>query len=84
MTREAIETALNTGQVWAAMRNGRFWRVRRNGATKLWKTRPDEWAIPVKAGLRSCAYLTHTSSIELVNAEGWRSANFVISADDPN
>lgn len=26
------------------------YRVRRNGATQTWKTRPDEWRIPVKWG----------------------------------
>lgn len=31
---------------------------RRNGETKLWKTRPDEFRVPVKFGLRRCAYIT--------------------------
>jgi hypothetical protein len=33
-------------------------RWRRNGATKLWKTRPDEFRIPVKYGLRDYSYIT--------------------------
>lgn len=33
---------------------------RRNGKTKTWKTRPDEWTIPVKNGLKTCGYLTQT------------------------
>lgn len=31
---------------------------RRNGATKTWKTRPDEFRIPVKHGLRDHGYIT--------------------------
>ncbi len=31
--------------------------LRRNGATKTWKTRPDEFRIPVKFGLRGYSYL---------------------------
>jgi hypothetical protein len=57
----AIEAALDSGRVQAEMTNGRWWRVRRNGRTKLWKTRPGEFRIPIKAGLRSCAYLTETN-----------------------
>jgi hypothetical protein len=57
----AIEAALDSGRVQAEMTNGRWWRVRRNGATKTWKTRPGEFRIPIKAGLRSCAYLTETN-----------------------
>jgi hypothetical protein len=58
----AIETALDTGRIQAEMTNGRWWQVRRNGATKTWKTRPGEFRIPIKAGLRSCAYLTEANS----------------------
>lgn len=31
---------------------------RRNGATKTWKTRPGEFRIPVKWGMRSYDYIT--------------------------
>ena len=34
-------------------------RCRINGAVKLWKTRPNEIRVPIKHGLRDCAYLTH-------------------------
>ena len=53
--RQRIETALANGELWLAMHGGKWWRARRNGATKLWKTRPADFEIPVKAGLRSCA-----------------------------
>lgn len=39
-------------------------RVRRNGKTKTWKTRPDEFKIPVKYGLRECAYIDHNNCNE--------------------
>ena len=52
-----IEAALDSGRIFAKMSNGNLWRVRRNGKTKRWKTRPEEFRIPIKAGLKSCAYL---------------------------
>lgn len=59
MTLAQIESSLSSGNIEAAMRNGRFWRIRRNGTTKVWKTRPGHFQIPVKAGLKSCGYLRH-------------------------
>lgn len=35
----------------------RIERWRRNGATKLWKTRPDDFRVPIKYGMRQCSYL---------------------------
>jgi hypothetical protein len=77
-TLSEIETALSAGQIWAAMRNGRYWRIRRNGATKLWKTRPADYRIPIKAGLKSCGY------IEQINSRSNWEGNFLISESDPN
>ena len=77
MLKHEVESALDQHHVWGAMRNGRWWKVRRNGQTKLWKTRPDDWSIPVKAGLKSHAYLTQESTFGL-------NADFVISDTDPN
>ncbi len=62
MTLTRIETALSKGHIWARMVSGRWWRIRRNGKTKTWVTRPGEWSIPVKAGLRSCTTLTNNST----------------------
>lgn len=42
---------------------GKIWR--RNGQNKLWKTRPDEFRIPVKYGLYAYAYVDHTN-VDLV------------------
>lgn len=39
-------------------------RVRRNGKTKTWKTRPLEFQIPVKYGLRDCFYITQHNAKE--------------------
>jgi len=53
MTLAQIEEHLAKGRIEAEMANGRFWRVRRNGRTQLWKTRPNDFRIPVKAGLKA-------------------------------
>lgn len=41
---------------------GKRWYV--NGAVKLWKTRPNEFKLPVKHGLYAYGYVTHENSIE--------------------
>ena len=38
--------------------------VRVNGATKYWKTRPHEYRVPLKYGLKGHAYLTHENEHE--------------------
>jgi hypothetical protein len=62
-TRIEIETALAQGNLWVLMGNGNYWRLRRNGKTQFWKTRPNEFSIPVKAGLRATGRVTHDSVI---------------------
>ena len=61
MTLHEIERALDEGRISALMSNGNWWKVRRNGRTQLWKTRPDEFRIPVKMGFRTCDEFTHHS-----------------------
>jgi hypothetical protein len=39
-------------------------RAKRNGRTKYWKTRPTEFKIPVKHGLRDCFYITQDNCHE--------------------
>lgn len=39
-------------------------RWRRNGATKTWKTRPDDFRIPIKRGLNEYAYITPSNAHE--------------------
>ena len=36
------------------------WRV--SGRCKTWKTRPDEFEVPIKHGLRTSTYLTHRNA----------------------
>ena len=79
-----IEQALDEGLLWAAMKDGRYWKLRRNGATKLWKTRPTDFSIPVKAGLKSCARITETSLVDLYGSAGWYDAHFVVASHNPN
>lgn len=62
-TLAEIEAALDSGRMNARMQSGKCWQLRRNGQTKTWKTRPGEYRIPVKAGLRSTGYIEHTSLI---------------------
>lgn len=54
MTRQEIETALDSHVLQARAPNGKWYDVRRNGRTKLWKREPDRFSIPVKCGLRDC------------------------------
>jgi hypothetical protein len=39
-------------------------RARVNGKIKLWKTRPNEFSLPIKHGLRDCGYLTQDNAHE--------------------
>lgn len=41
---------------------GKVYRWRRNGVTKTWKTRPDEFRVPVKYGIRSYDYITNLNA----------------------
>jgi hypothetical protein len=45
-------------------RDGTPLRVRANGQCKTWKTRPAEFKLPVKYGLRECSYITHDNAYE--------------------
>lgn len=61
MTRAQFEQARH-GQEFHhnAQRNadGTCRRWRKNGAVKTWKTRPQEFRVPVKHGLKTCDYIT--------------------------
>lgn len=39
-------------------------RCRVNGKVKLWKTRPTEFILPVKYGLRECFYINRVNAAE--------------------
>jgi hypothetical protein len=42
--------------------NGKCRHWRRNGQTKTWKTRPDEFKVPVKYGLYAYGYVTQDNA----------------------
>lgn len=44
-------------------------QVRRTGKTQTWKTRPNDFKVPVKFGLYESAYITH------LNAHEWNVAD---------
>lgn len=50
--------------VTARNSDGTAVRCRANGACKTWKTRPDDFRLPVKYGLRDCFYLTPSNADE--------------------
>ncbi len=85
MKLKEIEAALDAHEVWAAMHGGKYWLTRRNGKTKIWKTRPDDFYIPVKAGLRSYGVIDQDSNIERISDDefNWRNAHYVISITKP-
>lgn len=47
-------------------------RVRVTGKVKVWKTRPEEFRIPVKYGLKTCGYVENT--YERNNSGEWEVA----------
>lgn len=40
-------------------------RARSNGKLKLWKTRPSEWRLPMKYGLKECFYLGRSEHVHI-------------------
>lgn len=44
-------------------------RCRVNGKCKTWKTRPDDFSLPVKYGLRDCFYITPENAHEWSETE---------------
>ena len=41
---------------------GKIYRWRRNGSTQTWKTRPDEFRVPVKHGLYGYGQITQSNA----------------------
>ena len=44
--------------------DGTATRAKVNGQCKTWKTRPDEFRLPVKHGLYDCFYITESNAAE--------------------
>lgn len=64
VNRSNVETLLDRGELFVAMRNGNWWKLRRNGKTQTWKKDANRVRIPVKAGLKSCGQITETDFID--------------------
>lgn len=69
ITKDDAVTAGNTGKTLYHMTlrgsDKKPTRCRVNGRCKTWKTRPTEFQLPVKHGLRDCFYITPA------NADNW-------------
>lgn len=75
MINKAIALSLHYGQILHSKttknRDGTPMRVRVNGKVRTWKTRPDDFQIPVKHGLRNCGYV---DNCDVRNAADWEVA----------
>jgi hypothetical protein len=60
---DEVEDLLDRGMIMTLMSHGKWWKVRRNGQTKRWKTRPEEFRIPIKMGLYNYGYITHADFV---------------------
>jgi hypothetical protein len=58
ITTENVERLLCARYLEAAMRNGNHWEMRANGQKKTWKTRPRDFRLPFKVGLKTCGAIT--------------------------
>lgn len=66
---QSIEEALEQGQVHfehktLKNRDGTRLRARSNGMLTTWKTRPNEFKLPCKHGLKDCFYITEFNAHE--------------------
>ncbi len=67
MTRNDAMTARHAQvfyHVKARNADGSAARCRVNGACKTWKTRPTEFRLPVKYGLKACFYITERNAAD--------------------
>jgi hypothetical protein len=67
----SIESVATATEFWhRTARDSRGYpvRCRKNGQLKLWKTRPTEFRLPVKYGLKECFYLTEFNASDWVVA----------------
>ena len=66
ITRRQAMTAQNFEMVNHNNADGIPVRWRRNGATKVWKTRPADFRMPVKHGLKDYGYIDNDNAAEFV------------------
>jgi hypothetical protein len=68
MITKSIATSVPLGTIFEhnTLQNadGTPLRCRVNGKCKTWKTRPEEFRLPVKHGLKTCFYLTQANCHE--------------------
>lgn len=83
VTREQIEQALADGKLWVRVANGNFWVLRRGGRTKLWKTKPSAFRIPVKVGLGATAAITEFTVVRMFSEPHSLLAHLVICDRNP-
>lgn len=84
ITKEQAITLRYRQELWhLLLRNsdGTPLRVRVNGVCKTWKTRPAEFQLPVKHGLRDYLYVTHKNAHEFVLPEEFKEQHFNVRID---
>lgn len=64
VTKSQAMTARNFEHVSLKNRDGSRLRCRANGMCKTWKTRPEDFRLPVKYGLKECFYITPSNAAE--------------------
>lgn len=69
ITKQDAMTARHFEHVTMKNADGTPLRARANGKCQTWKTRPDEFKLPCKYGLKQCFYIENT------NASDWRVAS---------
>ena len=64
VTKEQAMIARNFEHVSVKNRDGTPARCRANGMCKTWKTRPEDFKLPVKYGMYQCFYITPDNAKE--------------------
>lgn len=73
MITKQIATSARSGQVFYHVvkrnRDGSALRCRINGKCHTWATKPDDFKLPVKYGLKRCFYITPSNAAEWTDTE---------------
>lgn len=59
---DANFTTAGVSKAYLELARQKCYKWRRNGQTKTWKTKPNEFKVPIKYGIRVYAYLTHENA----------------------
>jgi len=79
ITRDNVDSLLDTGKLEIAMRNGNWWKLRRNGATKKWARGASRIRIPLKMGFRGTACVTESDFSHGPNNDALNPSHFRIA-----